>query len=533
LKNLPTTLLRRKDLLLLAVLVLITVTVRIPGVFNRSIWYDESITLLETAGNAIPTWSTQLTPAATQKELLAGSPTFGEVAAGLRETDVHPPVYYSLLSIWRRIAGNSIETARIFSVFWSTASVILLYLLLRASGFFRPFWPTLVYSLSSGAVHYSHEARNYALAMFFLLAASFLAYLATISGVNSRRQFWILSVAVGIFCGLAFQTNYLSIFPVFFLLLWFVFWNQKPRRLRTISAIVVSFGISAAGAATLAVQLGARPKQFHKELGIWDELIKIFDFNIEMLWTPVVSNRGVGIAVLGTVLILAVISLLCLKNSWRVIDKKLFTMMAGLAIAPSLGVLVLDLLFSKNLGKSSYVFFAGPAVVYLLTLAIGNRPELAADDSRRPATRLTGILRFVLPVFIGLQLTGINFDLERTPGFAGSTIRSLAKRIEAASPAPMVVIGAGHGRGDPATLIYELAPETTVCVINNDTDLSRLGSELEAFEEVWIVFAKGRMTAAVEQSLFDILTENGSYEVVFRVRRVAHLKKAQHSLDES
>jgi len=91
LKSSISTLLRRKDILVLAVLVLITVVVRVPGVFNRAIWYDEAITLLETAGNAIPTWSARPTPAATQKELLAGSPTLGEVVAGLRETDVHPP----------------------------------------------------------------------------------------------------------------------------------------------------------------------------------------------------------------------------------------------------------------------------------------------------------------------------------------------------------------------------------------------------------------------------------------------------------
>ena len=167
------TLLHRKDLLALAVLILITVMVRIPGVFNRAIWYDEAITLLETAGNANPTWSAHPTPAATQKELLVGSPTFAEVAAGLRETDVHPPVFYWMMSAWRQAAGESIESARFFSVFWSTATVIVLFLLLRASDFSRPFWPCLVFSLSSGAVHYGHEARNYALGMFFIIFASF------------------------------------------------------------------------------------------------------------------------------------------------------------------------------------------------------------------------------------------------------------------------------------------------------------------------------------------------------------------------
>ena len=90
-KNSMTTVVQRKDLLALGFLVLITVIVRVPGVFNRAIWYDEAITLLETAGHAIPTWSGLPTPARTQKELLEGSPSLGEVATGLRETDVHPP----------------------------------------------------------------------------------------------------------------------------------------------------------------------------------------------------------------------------------------------------------------------------------------------------------------------------------------------------------------------------------------------------------------------------------------------------------
>jgi hypothetical protein len=522
-----TTVVQRKDLLALGFLVLITVIVRVPGVFNRAIWYDEAITLLETAGNAIPAWSELPTPARTQKELLEGSPSLGEVAAGLRETDVHPPVYYGLLSKWRRIVGGSIEAARFFSVLCSIASVILLYLLLRSARFERPLVPSLVYTLSSGAVHYAQEARNYALAMSFLLVASFLAYLSTKSEFNSKKFFWLLSTAIGVSCGLAFQTNYLAIFPAVFLLSWFVIWSPKPRMLRTFPAIISSLAISVAGVATLSAQLGARPRQFQRELGFWRELLKIFNFNIEMLWTPTVSNKFFVIVVFAILVLLAAISFLYIKNSWRNIDKKLFTMMTGLAVAPSLGLLALDLVFSKNLGKSSYVLFAGPAFAYLLTLAIGHPPELAVDTSRWPAKRLASVLRYVLPIYIGLQLTGINFDLERTPGFAGSTLRSLARRIEASSAAPVVVIGAGHGRGDPATVIYELAPETMVCVIDNDTDLSRLSSELASFDDIWMVFAKGRVTATIEQSLFEDLTKGDTYHVVSQAKRVAHLTKTR------
>jgi hypothetical protein len=261
--------------------------------------------------------------------------------------------------------------------------------------------------------------------------------------------------------------------------------------------------------------------------------MKIVDSNFVMLWSPVTSSSGIRWAVIGSVLVLLLLGSAYMKAAWSAIDKRLFTLMAGLAIAPSLGVLALDLLFSKNLGKSSYVLFAGPAIVVLLTLAVGDRSERKVGDTRWSAASLARMVAYIIPFFIGLQLTGINFDLERTPGFAGSTLRSLAARIEASSRSPVVVVGAGHGRGDPATVIYELAPETPVSVVDNDSDLSRLSSELASFDEIWIVFAKGRMTADVEQSLFEVLTKNGEYRVVSRAKRVAHLKKAQRHPNNS
>jgi len=284
--------------------------------------------------------------------------------------------------------------------------------------------------------------------------------------------------------------------------------------------------ISFAGFGTLVAQLGARPNQFQKALGFGQELMKIVDANLVMLWSPVTSSSGIRWTVIGTVLVLLLLNTAYLKAAWSAIDKRLFTLMAGLAIAPSLGVLALDLLFSKNLGKSSYVLFAGPAIVVLLTLAVGDRSQRTGGAYRWSAA---GIAGYVLPFFIGLQLTGINFDLERTPGFAGSTLRSLAGKIEASSPSPVVVIGAGHGRGDPATVIYELAPETMVCVIDGDSSLTRLCSELSTFEDIWIVFAKGRKTAAVEQSLFEVLTKNGEYRVASRTKRFAHLRRTHRN----
>jgi hypothetical protein len=523
---------QRKDLMVLAILVVITVAVRIPGVFTRAIWYDESITLLETAGNADPSWSALPTPAATEKELLVGSPTLGEVAAGLRETDVHPPVYYGLLSIWRRATGESLEAARLFSVLWSTACVIFLYLLLRVFGFARPFWPSLVYSLSSGAVHYGHEARNYSLAMFLVIFSAFLGHFLIQIESNRRRKFWFLSASTATCCALAFQTNYLTVFPISLILAWCFAWAPKKQKIYVIPTIILTVMISLVGFGMLTNQLGARPNQFQKALGFGQELAKIINANFEMLWNPVASSSGIRWTVIGTVFVLVLLSAAYLKTAWDAIDKRFLTLIAGMAVAPSLGVLALDLLFGKNLGKSSYVLFGTPAIVVLLTLAVGDRSERTVGESRGSNIHLARVVGFIIPFFVGLQLTGINFDLERTPGFAGSTLRSLAAKIEASSPAPVVVVGAGHGRGDPASVIYELAPQTTVCVVDNDSDLWFLSSELAAFDDIWIVFAKGRVTAAVERSLFEIITERGDYRVVSKAKRVAHLRRKPHHSNE-
>lgn len=520
--------LQRNHLVALAILVVIALAVRLPGVFSRAIWYDESITLLETAGHANPTWSESPTPAAAQKALLSGHPPISEIARGLRETDVHPPVYYVSLSLWQRVAGPSIESARLFSVAWSIVSVALLYQLLLAAGFAQPWAPSLVFALSSGAVHYAHESRNYSMAMCLVLAAALAAFLANKHSIDTKK-FLLFSTCLAILSGLSFQTNYLSIFSIILILLWYVFWIQKERRIWAISAVMIAALITFLNLGTFKAQLGARPNQFQKELGFGEELAKIFDFNCTIIWNPVTSNIAIMITIFFSIVLLAIISFMYCRKNWKSIDKKLLTLIVGLAVAPSLGVLLLDLVFSKDLGKSSYVLFGGPALIVLLTMVFSGASSSGPFSSWRSAVGLRKAAGYLLALILGLQLTGINFGLERTPNFAGSTLRSTISRIQNSSSDPVIVVGAGHGRGDPACVVYEAAPETMISVVNDDTDIEALSAQLAGFEDVWLVFAKGRRTSDAEERLYSLLTDGGGYRAVSRATRLAHLKKTEPS----
>ena len=130
----------------LLILLVISVSARLPGLVSRSIWYDESITLLVTAGNAQPSWPQESGPASMAKTQFRGTPALTEIAIDLHKTDVHPPVYFWLLSLWRQWMGFSIETARVFSLLCSTGAVLILYLLLHVGKVEHPAVPSLIFA---------------------------------------------------------------------------------------------------------------------------------------------------------------------------------------------------------------------------------------------------------------------------------------------------------------------------------------------------------------------------------------------------
>lgn len=166
---------------------LLALLVRLPGLYSRSVWFDEAFTLLQTAGSLESVeWPHEPTKAAELKGLFAGRPGTGELARLVRRSDVHPPVYPLALRWWR-VLGPSIEVARWFSLLFSLVGVAAFYALLRSAREEGAGVLTGLYSLATGAAHSGHEARAYAFGAAWLGIAALLAFLArSLAGDRAR-----------------------------------------------------------------------------------------------------------------------------------------------------------------------------------------------------------------------------------------------------------------------------------------------------------------------------------------------------------
>jgi hypothetical protein len=176
------------------------------GAALRSTEYDETYTRLVTSPVPRPAWpSVPFTPAEVAPVLEA---TVGaaETAANLRDTDVHPPLYFWLAGALRETGGTSVEALRALSVALSVGAV---------AAFMGAAWVAglpvalvgLMTTLAYGFGYTGGVARGFALSHLLVGLATLAAVLAW------RRGSAGLAAAAGLAGGLASFSNYLAAFP--------------------------------------------------------------------------------------------------------------------------------------------------------------------------------------------------------------------------------------------------------------------------------------------------------------------------------
>jgi hypothetical protein len=211
--------------LLLATLILIAIA------HFRPPEYDEAYSIFLTAGDPRPPWPATPFHPSDVRHFYTGQTTFAAIAQNLRTLDVHPPLYFWALNLWRRLFGPSWFTARLLSILFSLATLATLS---QAAKLARiPVIPTLLITLLAYAFPYTSTlARNFALAQLLNTAALTLIIRSVgwaerseahhLTPAPLKTNNWRLTALSGLLFSLATFTNDLAIFTPLAILLWFL-----------------------------------------------------------------------------------------------------------------------------------------------------------------------------------------------------------------------------------------------------------------------------------------------------------------------
>jgi len=241
--------------------------------------YDEAYSIFLTANHARPAWPTAIFTPADVQNLYSGHSTFPQIAQNLKTGDVHPPLYFWLLHIWRDAFGPAWLTARLLSVLITLASLATLSRLARLTNI--PAIPALLLCLCTyGFAYTAIITRGFALAQFFLILGVTLTFKTrpcerpprhggppTRHGERSEatqesppKPHRLTPALAGLALGAATFTNYLTLFTALTTLAYLTLKSPKTALTALITFLLF---LPEAGKFFLA-QHASRPGQFTK-----------------------------------------------------------------------------------------------------------------------------------------------------------------------------------------------------------------------------------------------------------------------------
>jgi hypothetical protein len=181
------------------------------------------------------------------------------------------------------------------------------------------------------------------------------------------------------------------------------------------------------------------------------------------------------------------------------------------------GLLVLDSLFNKQSTYSLYLMFAGPALAVMVSYPI--------TIIESPWLRLAAFLGV-----IAMAMDGINWGFQEGPVLPPRvSIRSLAIAVKAsASRSQIVAIDEGDGQS-PASVVYELDPETLILCFGRGSDAEKLWAEVRRYQDIWLVssFDRTTETISIRDELVKRLVGSGSYSQATQEPRVMHFRRGK------
>ena len=355
--------------------------VLILAAWSRGAEYDEQYTLFLTSGVPRPDWPKTVFPAGLARELQSGNASLATIARDLRITDVHPPLYFWLVALWRRVLGGDLFVARLLSVVLGLGGLALTGVVARLSRI-NPVCAMLLTLGCYGFTYTSVVARGFALAQLLLLGG--------VTGLLAGRRGWHFALAGALF-GAATLTNYLALFAAGACLLAAcvkAVWPgralpgprtegqpPRPKGSHIVAAIAGFLAFIPADLWWFLAQSGSRQDQF-PPFSLTHSLARLgARFAGDLLGGLPLYVHGAASAAIAAALGLLLIGLIALVVwRWRDIGTpRARTMFAFGALGPGVGLLALGAVFNNTPIEVRYLTFSTPFAGLLLAGALGWR----------------------------------------------------------------------------------------------------------------------------------------------------------------
>jgi hypothetical protein len=330
----------------------------------RGAEYDEQYTLFLTAGAPRPDWPETVFAAGLAADLQAGRSGFVDIARDLRTTDVHPPLYFCLVFLWRLILGPGLWVARLCSVAAGLGVLALTGVIARAVRI--PAARAMSLTLGCYAFTYTCViARGFALAELLLLGGVACLLL------GCRTRHFALG---GVLFGAATLTNYLAVFVAASCL--FALSLQARGKIHRVLAAWAGFLVFIpADLWWFLAQRGSRDGQFppFELLPSVARLAGRIAGAVLGALPRYVDGTASSMLTFGLGFLLVGLSG-CVLWRWRRIGTRRTRMMFALAAAATpVGLLVLGMIFDNTPIELRYLAFSTPFIALLLAGAVGPR----------------------------------------------------------------------------------------------------------------------------------------------------------------
>jgi uncharacterized membrane protein len=323
----------------------------------------------------------------------------------LPKYESNPPLYYTLLKVWRSFFGDSEAVLRALSALINTATIPLLFLAGRGlagkkSGGYVGLLASSLFALSTIQIRYAQEARGYALvtfgvgisvcaALWIIRNSESAARSGAVSGERFSRRMVLAGLALGLGLATAMWSHFTGIFAAAAILISLLYWWSAETRFNAnlLKSLLPGVALWLALILPNFVYLLGRTKDVHETFWLREPGIStVTQAAVDIFG----ATTGEGFAVLTILMAAATIGFQAL---WSGRNRSAALLLASVVLLPWVFELVISFLSFPLFLERTLVYSSVP---FFLLAAYG-----AMTATERLRAPLTVALLIVLAIPIG------------------------------------------------------------------------------------------------------------------------------------